>query len=81
MNKDNVKAAYSNGLYIFKLYTALAEKGISINRFMRDTETDFSTFRRYANGSVQRVDLGVLDRWCDYLNCQFSDIIEYVRND
>ncbi|MCL2592145.1 MAG: helix-turn-helix transcriptional regulator [Defluviitaleaceae bacterium] len=46
---------------------------------MRDTKTEYGTLKRYATGNIQKVDLIVIDRWCDYLNCTFEDIIEYKK--
>ena len=44
---------------------------------MRDTETDFKVIQRLAKGTLTRIDIYVLARICDYLNCNLSDIIEY----
>lgn len=66
-----------NGTYYFKLFQALKNKGITQSRFIRDMETSYTTMIRYAKGTVQKVDLEMLDRWCKYLNCTFADIIEY----
>lgn len=77
MKNDIVQKNYANGSYTFKLYKALSDRSISINKFMRDTETPYSTFRRYAQGTIQRVDLELVDRWCGYLKCTLSDIVEY----
>ena len=82
MAKNNkiFEAKYNNGIYIFKLFDFLDKAQISHNKFMRDTSTEYGTLKRYAIGSIQKVDLAVIDRWCDYLNCDFEDIIEYRPN-
>lgn len=77
MQRKDAKLVYENGTYTIKLYSALADRGLSINRFMRETETDYSTFRRYANGVIQKIDLGLLDRWCGYLKCSPHDLVQY----
>ena len=33
---------------------------------------------RYCNGDVQRIDLGILAKLCYVLDCNVSDILEYV---
>jgi DNA-binding Xre family transcriptional regulator len=68
-----------NGMYRFKLYKILAEKGISQNRFMREAPAEFTTMKNYATGNIQRIDIYVIDRWCQYLKCEFEDIIEYKK--
>jgi len=68
-----------NGVYLFKLGRLLESKGISINRLMRDTNTDFKVIKRMIDGTLARIDITVLARLCDYLDCNVSDIVEYVR--
>jgi len=78
-NKTIYKVEYSKCVYIFKLLDLLDKSKISQNKFMRDTKTEYGTLKRYATGNIQKVDLIVIDRWCDYLNCTFEDIIEYKK--
>lgn len=68
-----------NGYYIFKLHNLLKKKRISINKLMRDTDTDFKVIKRLMTGQIVRIDIYVLARMCDYLDCNLTDIIEYVR--
>ena len=72
-----VQVQIENGIYSFKLGDVLKEKGISINKLMRDTNTDFKVLKRLINGDSARLDIGVLARLCNYLNCSVSDIVEY----
>lgn len=69
-----------NGYYLFKLKDLLKRKNISINRLMKDTDTDFKVIKRIMNGDLLRFDIIVLARLCDYLNCSLTDIIEYYPN-
>ena len=75
-----VKVPTENGYFLFKLGKVLDEKGISNNQIMRDTNTKHDTLMGYVKGTLKRVDIDVLDRFCKYLNCELNDIIEYVRN-
>ena len=75
-----VKVKTENGYWIFKLGKVLDEKGISNNQIMRDTNTKHDTLMGYVKGTLKRVDIDVLDRFCKYLNCELNDIIEYERN-
>lgn len=73
------KVDIGKGVYIFKLDELLKNKNISKNKLMRDTETDFKVIQRIANGTITKLDIYVLARMCDYLNCSIIDIIDYQR--
>ena len=74
------KIDIENGYYLFKLGQILSDKKISINKLMRDTNTDFKVIKRLMNGTMVRIDIIVLARICDYLKCDANDIFEYIRN-
>lgn len=74
-----VKVKVENGYYIFKLRNLLLEKNISINKLMRETDTDYKVIRRLMNGESTKIDIFVISRFCNYLNCEVKDIIEYVK--
>jgi len=73
------KIKIENGYYFFKLEQLLSDKNISINKLMRDTNTDFKVIKRIMTGELLRIDIIVLARLCDYLKCDISDIVEYKR--
>ncbi|MCI8345787.1 MAG: helix-turn-helix transcriptional regulator [Clostridia bacterium] len=75
-----VNLKVEKGEYIFKLQDILREKNISINKLMRETSTDFKVIKRLMVGDIIRVDIFVIARLCDYLNCNISEIIEYIPN-
>lgn len=75
--EKNVKVKVGMGEFVFKLDNILAKRKISKNKMMRDTETDFKVIQRIAKGTITRIDIYVLARICDYLDCNMSDIIEY----
>ena len=79
MNKV-YKIKLENGYYLFKLEKILDEKHISKNKIMRDTNTDFKVLKRLWTGDITKVDILVLARLCDYLNCNITDIIEYKKD-
>ena len=74
-----VRLKVEEGEYLFKLEDVLKEKKISINKLMRDTNTDFKVLKRMMTGELVRFDIFVVARLCDYLNCTITDIIEYVK--
>ena len=73
-----VRLKIEKGEYLFKLEDILKKKNISINKLMRDTNTDFKVLKRMMAGELVRFDIFVVARLCDYLNCKITDIIEYV---
>ena len=74
---DVIKVNIENGFYLFKLRNTLNNRNISINKLMNATGTDFKVIKRLMDGDLVRVDILVLARICDYLNCNIEDIIEY----
>ena len=74
-----VKVKVGMGEFLFKLDDLLEKKNISKNKMMRDTETDFKVIQRIATGTITRIDIYVLARICEYLDCNLSDLIEYER--
>lgn len=79
VSKDIVKVDFPNGYCLFKLGKLLKEKNISINQFMKNTETDFKTIKKHANGLAQQIDILLIDKWCKYLNVDEKEIFEYIR--
>ena len=77
--EDFKRVEIENGHYLFKLESLLKKKKISINKLMRDTNTDFKVIKRLMNGTMVRIDIIVLARLCDYLECDIYDIVEYIR--
>ena len=75
-----VKVKIENGCYLFKLDDVLEENNISKNKVMRDTNTDFKVIQRLFNGESSKIDITVLARLCDYLDCSITDILEYIPN-
>ena len=69
-----------NGYYLFKLKDLLTKKHISINKLCRDTNTDFKVIKRIMTGNLVKLDIFVLARFCDYLNCPLNDLVQYIPN-
>ena len=73
------KVKMENGVYLFKLNNILRNKKISINKIARDTNTDFKVIKRLMTGELVKIDIFVLSRVCDYLECTIEDIVEYKQ--
>jgi len=75
-----VRVDFEKGYFEFYLDDLLKSKNISINKLMRDTDTDFKVIKRIMNGTCVRIDTLVLSRFCDYLDCEMTDILKYFKN-
>ena len=75
-----VKINIENGYYLFKLGQILSDRKLSINRLIRDTNTDFKVLKRLISGELVRFDIFVVARLCDYLDCKITDIVAYFPN-
>ena len=75
-----VKVKIENGYYLFKLDDLLKDNDISINKLMRETNTDYKVIKRIKTGDLSKMDITVLARLCDFLDCNLYDIVEYIPN-
>lgn len=62
--------------YTFKLESLLKENRISKYQLEKDTGIDHKTIQNYCIGTLKRIDLRVISTICEYLNCNFNDLIE-----
>ncbi len=61
-----------------KLGEIMNKRNISMNQLSFRTEMQRSQIRNYRDNRVQRVDLDILRRLCYVLECEFTDLIEYI---
>ena len=47
---------------------------------MRETNTDYKVIKRIKTGDLSKMDITVLARLCDFLDCKLYDIVEYIPN-
>lgn len=58
----------------------LSEAGLSKNKFCQRAELQRSQLNGYINNTISRLDVDVLIRICDTLNCSIADLLEYKPN-
>lgn len=51
--------------------------GLSKNKFCQRAELQQSQLNGYLNNTITRLDVDVLVRICDTLNCSIADLLEY----
>lgn len=59
----------------------LEKRGITRYELAKRTEIKFQTIDRYYKNRVVRYDSYILDRICTVLECNVSDILEYVKDE
>lgn len=59
----------------------LDKRGITRYELAKRTDVKFQTIDRYYKNRVVRYDSYILDRICAVLECDLSDIMEYVNDD
>ncbi len=62
-----------------KLEEYLKVNGISKNKICQNCGLQRTQLNNYCKNKVCRVDLMILAKLCDYLDCSVSDILEYKK--
>jgi len=68
------------GIVRIKLDKYLEQRGLTRNWLSRKTDIKYQTITNYYKNSVGRCDFHNLTQICDALECDISDIIEYVKD-
>ena len=63
--------------YKIDIIQALKEKGYNTNRIRKEKIFAESTMTKFRNGEL--VNLATIGQLCEILDCQPSDIVEYVK--
>ena len=66
------------GYVRINLQQLLEERGMSKSKLAFKAELQRTQLNQYIKNEIQRVDLGVLARICSALQCDITDILEYV---
>lgn len=66
------------GTIRIKLDELLKESGLSKNMLSHRTEMQRTQINNYCKNEIIRLDIDVLGRLCTVLNCEISDLLEFV---
>lgn len=77
----------TNEIYILDKYgyieitleKVLKEKEMSRNRLATFAQVSHDLVTRYYNNKVARIDLDIISRFCDILDCDISNLLTYHR--
>lgn len=67
------------GKVVLKINKLLDERHFLKSKFARDAKIQYRQATSYYNGDMKKVDLDILARICHLLNCNISDILEYIQ--
>lgn len=56
----------------------IEKSGISKNKLSQRAEMQRTQLNNYCNNTVTRLDTDVLARLCTVLNCEISDLLEFI---
>ena len=69
------------GTVRINLAKIIEEKGISKNKLSQRAEMQRTQLNNYCNNKISRLDIDVLARLCTVLDCQISDLLEFIPAD
>ncbi|MBQ7353614.1 MAG: helix-turn-helix transcriptional regulator [Clostridia bacterium] len=64
-----------------KLAELIEKKGISKNKLSHKAEMERTQINNYCKNNITRLDTDVLARICTVLECQISDLLEFVPDE
>ena len=64
-----------------KIAQLMEERNISMNQLSFRAEMQRTQLRNYRDNKVQRLDIDILKRLCYVLECDLTDLIEYIPPD
>ncbi len=83
--KSNLEKVYKvkceNGYYLFKLNSLLDEKNRTKNSVLVKKEIDFNSMKKLVKGTLTRIDLTIIAKLCNELDCKIEDIVEYINEE
>ena len=74
------KVQNEDGYYIFKLNSMLDKKNVTKNHVIENKNIDFNSMQRLATGNLTRIDLNIIAKLCNELDCKIEDLVEYINN-
>ena len=74
------KVQNEDGYYIFKLNNMLDKKNTTKNHVIESKNIDFNSMQRLATGNLTRIDLNIIAKLCNELDCKIEDLVEYVND-
>lgn len=74
--RKKYKELSTYGIYHVNFKHIMKEKNLSQNILSKITNLSINTIRAYYHGHIKRVDLDVISRICEALECNIQDILK-----
>lgn len=75
----NLSSINSYGRISIHLKDLIEERGITRYRLAKLADTRFEVVEKWCNGTVERIDIDILARFCYILDCEITDIVKYDK--
>lgn len=69
------------GKIVITLEQYRKERGVSKYKIIKNCGVSATQLNTYCKNQITRVDLPVLARICDYLQCGIGDVLEYIPDE
>lgn len=69
------------GKVVIRLDEYRQKRGLSKYKLIKNCDLSPAQLNSYCRNTIARIDLPVLARICDYLECRIEDILEYIPPD
>lgn len=63
---------------VMNIESLLKEKNISKNKICKDLDIQRYNFNRYCRNDFQRIDVNLIIKLCEYLDCSVGDLLTYI---
>lgn len=63
-----------------KLAELMTKKNLTKSELCRLSDVGMSTINNYSNNTIKLLDVNVLCKLCDALDCKISELLEYVED-
>ncbi len=60
-----------------RIMELLEEKKISKTKICKDLDLQRGNFNKYCRDEFQRVDANLIERLCEYFDCDIADLLEF----
>ena len=67
------------GVVKFKFKEIMDQRGIKRNTLARAINTRFEVVNHYYQGNIEKLDVDILARICQALDCQICDVMEFEK--
>lgn len=66
------------GVVILKIDERIKERNMSVTKLGKESKIQYAQAKNYCSGNMQKVDLSILAKICHTLDCEISDLLEYI---